>query len=394
MLNQIWAITIKEIKVLLHDRGALMALFLLPIAFILVMTVALEGVFEAGSSSNPVEMLVINEDQGETAAKVIADLRTVDGLHLIEQLDDRPVTRAAAEEKIIAGEYGLAVVFPANFSKQIQAAATDPGAAAARVSFVSDPTVGTQLIAPARGMVQGYVERQASLAQAPQLTALGFKEMAAHAPAEQSSFILNVGDRFSTEFVSAEQMQSSNLGVAFETVSPAGLHIQHMPTSTEQNVPAYTIYGVFFIMQTIATGLHREKTDGTFRRLQAAPLSRFALLAGKLLPYYLINLVQIALMFTVGVAVFHMSLGNDPLALVLISLVTSAAATGMGLLLAAVGRTPEQVSSLGTLLSVVLAAVGGMMVPVFVMPDFMQQVALITPHAWALSGFQDVIVRG
>jgi ABC-2 type transport system permease protein len=154
------------------------------------------------------------------------------------------------------------------------------------------------------------------------------------------------------------------------------------------------MFGVFFIMQTIATGLHREKIEGTFRRLQSAPISAFALLAGKLLPYYLINLLQIALMFTIGVLVFGMSLGHDPLALFLLSLATAAAATGLGLLIASFTRTPEQASSLGTLFSVILPAVGGMMVPTYVMPHFMQTASLITPHAWALNGYQALIVRG
>jgi ABC-2 type transport system permease protein len=66
----------------------------------------------------------------------------------------------------------------------------------------------------------------------------------------------------------------------------------------------------------------------------------------------------------------------------------------MGFMLAAIGKTQEQVGSLGALIAVVMAAVGGMMVPTSVMPAFMQMISHFTPHAWALSGYQDVIVRG
>jgi ABC-2 type transport system permease protein len=394
MLNQIFAITIKELKVILHDRGAVTALFIMPIAFILVMTTALQGVFSTGSSNNPVPLLVVNQDTGEIAGRVIQDLRGIDGLTVIEQAGGRALTRSAADDLIVARQYSVGVVFPADFSEQILASSLDSQAAASNVAFLVDPTVGTQLLSPARGMVQGFVEREASLAQAPIKTQAGIDQMAASLPANQAPMLQAIGSQFVKQVSTGEAASQGNLGVAYQVVTPAKFKVERVPTSAEQNVPGYTIYGVFFIIGTIASGIFRERNEGTFRRLQAAPLSKGAIMIGKLLPYYLINLIQIAIMFTVGVLVFHIGLGRDPLALVLLSLACSAAATGMGFLLAALGKSQEQVGSLGALISVVLSAVGGMMVPSSVMPQFMQSISRLTPHAWALTGFQDVIVRG
>jgi len=92
--------------------------------------------------------------------------------------------------------------------------------------------------------------------------------------------------------------------------------------------------------------------------------------------------------------VFGMKLGHSPLGLVLVSMAVAAAATGLGILVAALARSEEQVSGLSTLLILTLAALGGAMVPLFVMPDFMQTAARITPHAWALLGYQKLIVAG
>ncbi|MDQ7029670.1 MAG: ABC transporter permease [Ardenticatenia bacterium] len=122
--------------------------------------------------------------------------------------------------------------------------------------------------------------------------------------------------------------------------------------------------------------------------------SRTGTFTGKLLPYYLVNLGQVALMFAIGRLVFGMSLGRAPLALVLVTLATAAAATGLGLLVAALGKTRQQITGIATLLVLVLAALGGTMVPVFVMPAFMQALARLSPHYWALQGYQDIIVRG
>jgi len=133
--------------------------------------------------------------------------------------------------------------------------------------------------------------------------------------------------------------------------------------------------------------------DGTSRRLLAAPLPRPALLAGKLLPYYLVNLLQVAVMFGVAHFVFGMVLGQ-PAALLAVSLTLAAAATGLGVLVATLGKTQAQSSGLSVRLTLTMSAVGGCMVPTFAMPDFMQALARFTPHGWAMQAFQDVLVRG
>ena len=394
MIKQIIAMTIKEFKVLLSDAGAFSTLFIMPIAFILVMSIALQGVFDSGSNNNPIDLMIVNQDQGKVAAQIITNLNEADGLTLIEESEGQVLTRANAEDMITAGTYSIALVFPPDFSKKINETAGDSQAERAVVSFIIDPAAGSQLIAPVRGLVEGYIEREVSTIQTPILIQQGFDALAASVPAEQTGFIQELGTQFTLQMDNSLGDAVDDHGFEIQVVSPEKYQSVRTPTSAEQNVPGYTIYGVFFIITIISTSLFREKNEGTLRRLQAAPISRAAILMGKLLPYYLINLIQIALMLAVGIVVFHISLGEHPLALIPLSLATAAAATGMGLLITSLGKTEEQVSSLSTILSIVLSALGGLMVPLYVMPDFMQKLAYAIPHAWALSGFLDVIVRG
>jgi ABC-2 type transport system permease protein len=394
MLKKIFSLTIKELKVLLHDRGAFTGLFILPIAFILVMTTALQGAFNMGGSDNPIQLLVVNQDQGAIAGKVIADLGDMSGLELVEKVDDQLITRARAEELITSRQYSLGVVFPSNFSDAILAAASNPAGVKAMVSFIADPAVGSQFLLPARGMVQGYIERQAYLSQAPLQTMQGFDHMALAAPAAQSKLVRDLGVQFIGTMTDSSSSSERNLGVDTQVVAPANYQAARYPTSAEQNVPGYTLYGVFFIITTVSTSLFREKNEGTFRRLQAAPVSRTILLAGKLLPYYIVNLIQIALMLGFGVLVFHISLGTYPLTLIPVAMVTALVSTGLGLMITTLGKTQEQAGSLSSILSIVLSALGGMMVPVYVMPSFMQSLSKAIPQSWALSALQDVIVRG
>jgi ABC-2 type transport system permease protein len=381
MIRQVIAITLKELKVLWLDREALALLFAMPMFFILVMTFALEGVFQAGSKGHPIEILVVHKNGGPVADRAIADLKRTEGLNLIETYEGLPLTSDKAEQLVHKGVYPLALLFPEGYTEGILKSSNDPQKEKVAVYLISDPAMNFQLLATVKGAIQGTIERQVLLARIPQrlierLGPLGGME---------GQLENLMGDTS----VSGHERS----GVVFIHTFPKGFNVGRRPTATEQNVPAYTIFGVFFIVLTLASSFLQEKKDGTFQRILAAPLSKTSLLIGKLLPYYLVNLVQIGLMFSIGVVVFGIKLGNLP-ALVIISFALAAAANGLGLLVAALGKTEAQVNGLSVLLAITLSALGGMMVPTFIMPDLMKTLSLFTPHAWALAGYHDIIIRG
>jgi ABC-2 type transport system permease protein len=381
MIYQIIAITLKELKVLWLDREALALLFAMPMCFILVMSFALEGIFQAGSKGHPIEILAVHRNGGLLADQAIADLKRMEGLILIETDEGIPLTSDKAEQLIGKGVYPLALLFPEGYTELVLKTSKDPQKEKATVYLISDPAMNLQLLATVKGAIQGAIERQVLLARVPQR----LKEM--------------FGTLGGAEGQLDNMLQNTNItdrersGVNVIHTFPKGFNAGRRPTATEQNVPAYTIFGVFFIVLTLASSFLQEKKDGTFQRILAAPLSKTALLIGKLLPYYLVNLIQILLMFSIGVVVFGMKLGQFP-ALVIVSLALAAAANGLGLLVAALGKTEAQVNGLSVLLAITLSALGGMMVPTFIMPNLMKTLSLFTPHAWALAGYHDIIIRG
>ena len=393
MIGQIIAVALKEFNVLWHDREALVLLFIMPVFFIFLMSMALEGVFETGTRARPLKILLVNEDQGLEAQKTIDALQKVEGIELIHVLAGKPLTRQRAEELITKGEVGLALLFQKLFSEHLKAGHAGVGDMKAGISLIVDPTLNFHLLSSLKGTIQGIVERQALLYRLPRLIS-------------DAAAVDEV--RIQPETAIARDVMHSRMEALLANLSPDILNQPAVivsiislrnsknvkrPTATEQNVPGYTIFGVFFIVLTLATSFIQEKSDGTFQRILTAPLSKTALIMGKLLPYYLVNLIQIGLMFAVGVIFFNLQLGNIP-ALLLVSLAVAAAANGLGLLVAALGKTEAQVNGLAVMLAIILSALGGMMVPVFVMPGFMQTLARFTPHAWALAGYHDVIIRG
>ncbi len=391
-MSQILALLAKEMKVLTRDWKALAILFAMPAFFILVMSYALEGVFEAGSKARPFEVAVVNLDRGALGREVIADLKGVEEMVLLEAVNGAPLTQERAEELVRQGRYPLALLVPEDFSERVLGATQNPAQKAA-VTFIHDPATNIRLLSGIKGTLQGIILRRTLLATLPpRLKRAWTGEMGAF-PSAVGPVSPISGKQIDDLLARATKGEGNGPEVAFLSRSPRGPAAGRFPSATEQNVPSYTIFGVFFIVMTLASSFIREKKEGTFQRILSAPLSKTTLLLGKLLPYYLVNLVQILLMFAVGVLFFDMILG-DPTALMIVSLALALAANGLGLLVASLGKSEAQVEGLSVFLAITLSALGGMLVPAYIMPGAMRTLSLFTPHAWALAGYQDVIVRG
>jgi ABC-2 type transport system permease protein len=384
MLRHILALTWKDLKILVRNRSALLVLFAMPVGFVLVMTAATSGLY--GEDRSAVSVLVVNEDSGSVSAQVIDGLKAAKGFSVETEWQGQALTLAKAEELITSGKRELAVIFPQGFSQNLlnDTAASTTSQSAATIQLMVDPSLSQQFTGPIIGTLQGLVSQA--------LTPVGIEhllqQVAPGMTSEQRQAIVE----------QAQQRTAS--GVSIEQITPPGLAVRQFPNTTQQNVPGYTLFGVFFICQVIGLSFIREKQDGTFRRLLVAPISKPALLIGKLLPYYLVNLVQIVLIFAAGIWIVPLMgfpalhLGEHPEGLVVVSLATAAAASGLGLLVASLVKTPEATGGLGALIAVMMAAIGGCFVPTFVMPQFMQTLSKIVPHAWALQGYQDVLIRG
>ena len=156
-------------------------------------------------------------------------------------------------------------------------------------------------------------------------------------------------------------------------------------------VPQFTVMFAFFLVLTVGWLFVAERTHGTLVRLRAAPLGRGHILFGKLLPCLFVSLVQGVFLLLAGRIVFGMSWGAEPLLLLPVVACTSVAAVGLAMLVASVARTETQVAVYGTLLVLVLGGVSGSLMPRELMPETMKQASRVTPHAWALDAYAQLL---
>jgi ABC-2 type transport system permease protein len=360
MIRQLLAISVKELKLILRDRGVLSVLFVLPIIFVLLMTYAGVG----NQSVSTVKILVVNEDNGVIASYIIDQLRDEKALVVVDQINGSKIHQDFGEKLLLkrSGGYSLILKFPSNFSKNlIMGSASKP-----LVEFIADPATGGSNLNPIERLIKMQVMNVAGYVAATRI----------------GQIPINIIET------------KINDEVQFNRLAPKGMKLTRSIKAEEQNVPGYTIFGIFFIVQVIGNTILRERENGTYNRLIAAPVSSARLLFGKLAPFYVVNLIQVAFMFLFGYFAFHISLGHCFSGLFLITLATAAVANALGLLIASISKSAEQMGPFSSLILISMATIGGIFIPYFEMPKLLQSISFLTPHAWALKGFQDILVRG
>jgi ABC-2 type transport system permease protein len=173
-----------------------------------------------------------------------------------------------------------------------------------------------------------------------------------------------------------------------------------LPTAVQQNVPAWSLFGIFFIVLPMAGSLIKERRCGVQRRMLSMPVAYLTVAVGKVGAYMLVCCVQIGLILAIGHWLLPLmgtpafQIGHWPAANLAVALSAIAAATGYGILLGTVIETYEQASMFGPISVVIAAALGGIMVPVHAMPPLMRQLSHVSPLGWAQQAFLDLIVRG
>lgn len=160
-----------------------------------------------------------------------------------------------------------------------------------------------------------------------------------------------------------------------------------------QLVPGFTVMFVFFLVNIMARSFIHERQLGTLNRLRIAPLRPSSLLIGKTAPFFIVSLIQSAVLFLAGRFIWGMSWGTQPWLLLPVIAATSLAATALGLLVATLIRTDAQVSAYGNVIVITMAGISGCLMPRDWLSPTMQAVSLSTPHAWALIGYEEILTN-
>lgn len=357
MNSVVWIIASKELLLLRRDIHGLLLLFAMPCLFVLIMSFALQKQFSGGQAF--IEFYVLDMDKSDASAQLIEQLANEQAFSLLNAGDK---DRAELIQGTRRGDVQFTVTIHDNFLDK---------------TLEQGVGIGLQ-IAPSTD----------------QATALLFS---AFLREKLARMLIDIAFE-NIEQSEVSKLLSGSFEHALESRSLYGREGKP-PSSVQQNVPAWLLFAMFFITIPLSTTFIQERSQGTLKRLHGMGLTKLQLTLGKLLPYLAINLLQVVTMLAIGVWLIP-ALGGDALeiggsfaGLASIALAASIAAVSLALLVAALSQTTEQATVAAGILNIVMAAVGGIMVPRFVMPPLMQDISHWSPMAWGLDGFLDILLR-
>ena len=357
----------KEITALSRDRHGLLALFIMPAAFILIMSLALQDAF-SGQATRVLRYTVADLDNSPQSRQLLERLAEHSEFERTGAADDPPSARQAVRD----GEAGAALIVPRGFGAASPGKTESPA-----LRLLTDPALTPAVLQAFRGAVQtsllrGTIDELAERARRTRPAAASAKPSGNATPP------------------AAPRIE----------IEPASGNAQAaQPSAVQQSVPAWLIFSMFFVVIPLSSIFIAERRDGTLQRLRSQQIPFATILAGKLLPFWLVNQIQALLMVLVGMYLVPLAGGEARvlpeawLPLWLVACAVSLAAVCWALLVATLTRTSEQATVVGGIGNILMGAVGGIMVPKTVMPATMQSLTAFSPMSWALDGFHHVMLR-
>lgn len=377
-------IAIKDLKILFRDRGTVMQLLGLPLIFILVFSGAMQAAV-GGQRDTRLPLAVVDQDGDIFAQTLMAGIENAGGIQVIL------TERAEAEGALDKGELARALFIPPNFSTDVSAGRQTT------LRLVSRPDSDAPRSEAVRLVIEG-VARDMALEPQILLSLQQMGEMMANVPAAFAVLAVEKGPaQARAQF---ETSRTRPLVELVTTVPERASTAEEQTTAAQLAVPGFTVLFVFLTAQATARSIYDEKKVGSFRRLLASPIPKAELLAGKMLPNVIASLIQVAVIFSFGVFGLPLlgqpalSLGNAPFAVALVALLMALCSSGLGIFIAALARTENQIGGLSAVLLWAMGLIGGSFIPVFFLERFLGPIMRLVPHYWANSAFTNLLVRG
>jgi ABC-2 type transport system permease protein len=402
LLSKLIAYGIKEFRVVARDPASLAILFVMPIGFVIIMSLALQDFFDRPSDNTTGQraaghfsLVLLDGDRGDIADAIYLQLSRL-GIAQVRRVPTADFARVAAQlrERVRTGKDRFALLIPAGVSDRVRTALaeTDPSQlldVPADRKIALDLLIDPAVRSDQRLLVSIAIERVLQDVEIRQAIARALGGSSA-APAGGDN---EVAARVSDGLLSLNELTPSR-----DSADPGA--DASRPTSAQQNVSAYSLLAIFMLIVPLSHTLIKERSQGTFTRLRSIGVPGLVIVGGKVPPYLLINLLQMALCLCVGRFVLPLmggealQFGRSLTGIIILSASSSLAAIGFALVVSMFAHTAEQATAFGAAAILLLAALGGIMVPKTVMPAWLHDYAAWSPLGWAQDGFLDLFVRG
>ncbi len=393
-MNKLFVSLVKEILLLLSDKVGLLLMFVMPLLLVFIITVVQDSAFKL-VNENKIEMLIVNKDDGNLGDTLIDNL-IKSGSFNIEI--SNTLMKSEIKKQTLYRDKLIAILIPENFSKKI-------GQNAAKIS---------NLMLTEFGVIDSSQSLQSSKLMNNNNLDFYFD------PILQENFRISILSGINTVLIGIEsrimlQQLFADLGydnipkhiqkelgkqnITINSVPASNGTSELVPNSSQHNVPAWSLFAMFFMVISLGGNVVKERLSGSFVRLQTIPSAFLLTIWSKVIVYLFVSLSQLTVMFCIGMFVFpHLGLPDlkmpsNILALFVISILSAYAAISYSLLIGVYAKTQEQAGGFGAISIIIFAAIGGIWVPSFIMPEYMQNIGMISPLHWCIEGYYTLFLK-
>jgi ABC-2 type transport system permease protein len=377
VLNLAW----KDFQIIIRDRGMLAVIIAMPLLFGLILSSAYSGGMQSENSSNiEIPIAILNQDEGRYSQTTLEILDQIDVLKITTLAKSETVE--SVNQMLLEGETTAVVIIPPNFSSGIE------DYSGTEISLLVDPQ---------KSDFGEILKNILDAALAP-VVVEGEIRYGIRSVMEEGG----ITEKLTPEMVAASEAQT--LGVVMtrlgSMMSNSLIPVKLETTARDPNspinffnllIPGFTVMFSFFLVGVIGESIFKEKDDGTYRRLMAGPMRRGEIVAGKMLAFGVMVVLQVFILFGVAASFFSMDLGSSPLGLILLTICLSLVVTSMGLMVAAISKSGKQADSISILLAFLLAGLGGCiqfgLTPLFLQDNFIATLSRFVPQGQALWGY-------
>jgi ABC-type Na+ efflux pump permease subunit len=357
----------KDLTLFFHDQRSVILTFLLPVILITLFAFAYGSIGAYDGRSEPVKLLVADLDQTGSSKEIVYKIDSLEDLRII--FSD-PVK---SKELVIKGKYACALIIYKGFQDSLEAGNAIPielvydRSREMEIGILQQNLISTLMSSAGKIIVKKSIENYLQ-AQFPAI------------------------DKSISDNIIRTAIKNDKNKLAIKWTSIVG-EKNDTKLGLIQAVAGTAILMLLFSVAGVGTSILEEKENGTINRLLYSPLKGSTILYGKMLFAFFISILQLTAMFLFAWLMFNMDLSVNIPALILMIIATAFAVSSLGIFLAAIAKTRQQAQNLSTIIILIMSAIGGSMIPLFIMPSILQKIALLSVNYWGIQGFYDVFWR-
>ncbi|MGZ3999369.1 MAG: ABC transporter permease [Mucilaginibacter sp.] len=389
---KLWSTIVKDSRVLWRDGVGLALMFVMPIVLVIVITDIQNSTFQL-INKNKLPVLICNRDTGTSGKQLVEAINKI-GMFSISELpkgqDEKAISDSMKKRDALMG-----VIIPADFTRKVMAKSkTTAGKALTSFGLQADSAqkdlgdvspltlyYNPVLQESLRLSVKGALQSALQLVESRQtLRTLYFDINDKPLPSKLEGEMLN------NKAVINDLPVSTN-----GSLKP--------PNAAQHNVPSWTIFAMFFVIMSLGGSIVREKTSGSFIRLKTLPTNYLVGMLSKQITYVGVTIIQAIVIFSIGIWLFPLinlpglNLPQDVFGLFVVTVLSGWCAVSYAIMVGVFAETHQQNNGFGAISIVILAAIGGLMVPTFTMDTSLKTIANFSPMHWCLQAYYGLFLE-